>query len=526
MANLLRGMLRMSEDQCAEAAAIMGNNVQTAPDDPEAHFNLGLALDKLGRLDEAAACYRRAIEIKLDYADAHNNLGSVLTILKRPDEAIASIYRALALDPMHALAHYNLGNALSFISGLEEAACECYRRAIAIKPDHAESHGNLGAMLDRINRPAEVLDHLQHALALGLSSTNIYNFQGLALAELGRYDEAIDCYHKAIAIAPDEVWGHINESLVQLVKGDFEAGWQNYEWRWKHPDAQHNFRAFPQPLWRGGQALAGRTILLYAEQGIGDAIQFARYVPLVAQLGAQVLLEIPRELQDLFRGFAGAGAVFVKGEALPEFDLHCPLMSLPLAFKTSLDSIPGATPYLAAPRDRVARWSHELRAERGLKVGLVWAGNRAHKSDRKRSLPLTALAPLFELDGMRFYSLQKDVKAGDAATLTAARNLSDLAPDLGDFADTAAVIAQLDLVISADTAVAHLAGALDKPVWVLLPCAPDWRWLLDRADSPWYPGARLFRQPVIGDWDSVIRKVAGELRALNEAKQTARSARQ
>ena len=301
--------------------------------------------------------------------------------------------------------------------------------------------------------------------------------------------------------------------MVQLSLGQFRDGWTNYEARWEKEMA-HQRRGFTQPLWLGAESLAGRTILLHAEQGLGDTLQFVRYAPMIARRGARVLLEVPPTLLSLLSD--GVAAIFRQGEQLPPFDFHCPLMSLPLAFGTEISSIPAEIPYLRIPADRVSKWHKRLGARRAFRVGIAWAGSAIHKNNSNRSISLERFARLLSTQGVEFVSIQKELSGADAAIL-AERNVLHVGDELGDFADTAAVISQLDLVLSADTSVAHLAGAIGKPVWILLPLAPDFRWLLSREDSPWYPSARLFRQPRLGDWDSVLERVRWELASFVEA---------
>jgi hypothetical protein len=327
---------------------------------------------------------------------------------------------------------------------------------------------------------------------------------------LGRLDEARASFDRAVGIRPDFAQARWNRAQAMLLAGDFAQGWREHEWRLKaHPELQ---RAFAQPLWLGEVPLDGKTILLHAEQGLGDTLQFCRYAPLVAARGGRVVLEVQKPLVDLMRDLPGVAAVVARGEPLPDFDLHCPLLSLPLAFGTRLDTIPAQMPYLGAPAERAAGW--EARLTKRPRIGLVWSGNAGHKRDRARSIPLYALMPVFDLDAATFVSLQKEARAADAAVLKQTAKLIDVGAELETFADTAALIRQLDLVIAVDTSVAHLAGALGKPLWLLLPAAPDWRWLAGREDSPWYPTARLFRQTVTRAWGPVVARVRAALEEM------------
>ena len=355
-------------------------------------------------------------------------------------------------------------------------ALASYDRALAVRPDYAEALSN----------------------------------RGNTLHELKRFDDALASYDRALAVRPDYAEAHLNKSLLQLLTGDLEAGWREYEWRWKNESLEGFKRDFPQPLWLGENGIEGKTILLHSEQGFGDTIQFCRYVPLVAVRGARVLLEVPATLQGVMASFAGVAQVISGKGQLPHIDLHCPLLSLPLAFGTRIESIPANVPYLTVPSEYARNWNFTLGTKRRPTIGLAWSGGQAHKDDHNRSISLRSLLKLLDVNA-NFVSLQKDVRPDDAAVLKERSDLVHLGDKLKTFSDTAAVISNLDLVISVDTSVAHLAGALAKPVWVLLPFIPDWRWLLDREDSPWYPTARLFRQNAWGDWSGVISRVVSEL---------------
>jgi len=438
-------------------------------------YNRGMTLHQLKRLDEALASYDRALALWPDNAEVLCNRGMTLHQLKRFDEALASYDRALALRADYADALHNRGTTLHELKRLDEALAS-YDRALAVRPDNA------GAL----------------------------NNRGVALFELKRLDEALASYDRALALQPDYAETHFNKSMVLLFKGDFAAGWQEYEWRRKDRRLEPFRPDFEKPLWLGQTEIADKTILLHSEQGFGDTLQFCRYVPLVAGRGARVLLEVPPPLRELMANLPGVARVISASDKLPYFDLYCPLLSLPLAFGTRLESIPANTPYLAAPAESIRRWSLALGPRRRPRIGLAWSGKPTQKNDANRSMQLRSLLPLLDVDA-DFVSLQKDVRAEDAMVLKDRGDLVHLADSLDSFTDTAAVISNLDLVISVDTAVGHLAGALAKPVWFLLAFLPDFRWLLGREDCPWYPTARLFRQNARGDWSEVIGRVAVEL---------------
>ncbi|MDR3511696.1 MAG: tetratricopeptide repeat-containing glycosyltransferase family protein [Caulobacteraceae bacterium] len=451
----------------------------------EGEANLG-GLLRAGRFVEAEAVCRRILAGRPGHAETLNNLANILEELDRKAEAEVAYRQAIEARPDFAAAHYNLGLLLQAERRLE-AAEAAYRDALAVRPDLVQAHNNRGA----------------------------------ALRDLRRLDEALAAFEAAVRLRPDYADAQFNLAMCRLAMGDYARGWAQYEWRWRIRQAWAARPAPPQLPWLGREPVAGQTILLRAEQGLGDTLQFCRYAPLVADLGARVVLEVQPGLERLLARLAGVGQVVTQGGRWPAFDRHAPLMSLPLALGTELESVPAATPYLSADPEAAAQWGRRLAGPPGLRVGLVWAGASrpdqpiAAGVDRRRSLSLDALAPLAAVRGARFFSLQKGVAAGQLAD--AARRgwdgpaIADHTAALNDFADTAALVANLDLVISCDTSVAHLAGAMGKPVWILSRFDGCWRWLSGRDDSPWYPTARLFRQAAPGDWPEVVARVAAAL---------------
>ena len=339
-----------------------------------------------------------------------------------------------------------------------------------------------------------------------------YN-RGHTLTSLKRIDEALASYGRAISLRPDYAEAHWNEALLRLLAGDFSGGWAKYEWRWKKHLSLLSKRNLLKPLWLGDDTIRDKTILLHSEQGLGDAIQFCRYVPLVAARAAGVVFEVERPLWKLMNDFAGEVQVICRGDALPDFDFHCPLLSLPFAFGTRLETIPSGFPYLQAPSQTSTSWDNRLGPKDRPRIGLAWSGSAINTRDRERSIFLRELLPLLEAKAT-FVSLQKDVRSADAPLLKERSDIVHFADELRDFSDTAALISELDLVISVDTSVAHLAGAIGKPVWTMVTYIPDWRWMLDRDDSPWYPTMRLFRQPRTDDWQSVVVRVYEALSAI------------
>jgi len=503
-----------------EALASYDRALALWPDYAEALINRGVSLNALGRFDEALASYSRALELEPGDAEAHSNRGVTLHELKRFEEALASCDRALALRPDYAEAHSNRGNALNGLARFEEAVA-AYDRALAVRPDYAEAFANRGLTLHELRRYEEALANYDRALTLRPDYAEAHLNRGVTLQELERFDEALAYYDAALKLRPNFVQAHYNEAICRMLIGDFPRGWEKYEWRWEKELATAK-RNFSQPLWTGSDEISGKTILLHAEQGFGDTIQFCRYVPLVARRAARVVLEVQKPLHELIGTLAGATQVVVRGDPLPAFDIHCPLLSLPLALKTQLDTIPSEVRYLAAPESKIRAWCDRLGNRHRARIGIAWAGNprkelsaRHRILDQQRSIEFDRLEPLFHEPNCDFYSLQKgDDAIRQLRDSQLCHRVIDLTDDLHDFSDTAALVENLDLVISVDTAVVHLAGALGKPFWLLNRYNTCWRWLLDREDSPWYPTGRLFRQDQTRDWDGVIARVRVALHDL------------
>jgi tetratricopeptide (TPR) repeat protein len=508
----LGNVLRV-KGQLDEAITACRRAIVLRPNYAEAYNNLGLAMKEKGQLNEAIAAYRQAIALKPNFAEAYNNLAIALSDQGQLDQAIAECRQAIKLKPNYAEAHNNLGNALQN-KGERGQAIGAYRQAIVHRPNYAKAYNNLGVALTDQGELDQAIAAYRQAIALEPSFAEAHSNLGNALRDQGELDQAIAACRQAINLMPNDAEAHHNLSLLLLVRGDFHRGWEEYEWRRKCTKFIPPMRNFAQQQWDGG-SLEGRTILLYTEQGFGDAIQFIRYLPLVAQRGGKIIVECQAALQRLLRTVPERIEIVTCGEPLPAFDLQCPLLSLPRVFGTTFENIPNIVPYLHADSEDAEKWQRRLDDQlpnvKVGKVGLVWAGNPAHKNDRNRSMKLSSLAPLGQVPGIRFFSLQKGEAAAEAKIPPAGMDLVDWIAELQDFADTAALITNLDLVITIDTAVAHLAGAMGKPIWTLLPFIPDWRWLMDRQDSPWYPTMRLFRQSARGDWEGVIKRVAEAL---------------
>lgn len=480
--------------------------------DAAAHNQRGYELHLDGRFPQAEAAYREAVRLDPGYAEAWSNLGLVLQAQRRLADAESCQQQALRLAPDYPEAHNNLGLA-QYEQGRVAEAENSFRGALRLRPGYANAMTNLGTALQSLNRLDEAEACYRQALTLGARPAQVLNNLGLLLQERGRPEEAEAACRQSLAHAPGGADARTNLALILLLRGDYEEGWREYEARWEVGSMAA--RGFAQPRWSGDQPLQGKTILLHAEQGFGDTLQFCRYAPLVAQAGGRVVLEVQPALCRLLASLPGVAAIIPAGEALPAFDLHCPLMSLPLAFGTTLHTVPADVPYLRADPSGVAAWRERLAGVPGRRIGLVWGGSsrldqpHAAAIDRRRSMPLEALAPLAGVTGCSFVSLQLGAPARQPAP--PGLHLHDPTAELRDWADTAALVAALDLVISVDTAVAHLAAALGKPVWLLNRYDTCWRWLLGRDDSPWYPTLRQFRQPAFGDWATPVARAARAL---------------
>ena len=541
-----------------EALAAFAKALALNPAFLDALNNRAILLGRLGRHAEALEDYDRALAIEPRAAFVHSNRAEALKGLDRAEEALASYSQAIAFDPNGADLFYNRASLQASLRRREAAEAD-YRRAIALQPDHLQAHVNLGNLLADLDRPAEALDSYDQALALQPDLPPALSNRADTLRMLGRHQEALDScgraialdpilsdalinraavffelarhreaaadYEAALRLAPDRAEAETHYGCTLLALGDYEAGWARYEARARITEDRSRFvadRAFGRPQWRGDEPLEGKTILLHSEQGLGDTLQFCRYADLVKAEGARVVLEVEKPLVPLLRTLAGADAVVEKGAALPDFDLHCSLMSLPAALRTTLDTVPAGVPYLHADSDKAKAWAERLGERRRPRVGLVWSGGfrpdrpQLWGVNRRRNIALELLAPLAAAD-VDFFSLQKGQPAeGELAELEArgwdGPAIANFTGDLDDFADTAALVENLDLVIAVDTSTAHLAGAMGKPVWLLNRFDSCWRWMTGRTDSPWYPTLRLFRQETSGEWGPVVDDVVRALR--------------
>jgi tetratricopeptide (TPR) repeat protein len=522
-----------------EAEKFYARVLKAAPENFDALHLLGLAKAQAGQMGEAYRLMSAALKIDAGAPDAWLNFANVLHALKRDGEALDALDKALALRPGDAAALHSRGNALLTLNRPQEALA-CFDAVLAGNPRHVDAligrgvtRATLGAseqaladfdaaLLGAPNRPdalynrgnalldvgryADALSAFDRAVATAPGDAKAWNNRGRALQALNQHREAVESFARAIALQKDYADAHFNQALSLLTLGDLTRGFAEYEWRWKRSGMSDARRSYRGALWLGEYPLARKTILLHAEQGLGDTIQFARYAPLLARAGASVILEVAPALKPLMQGLDGVASVYARGEQLAPYDIHCPLGSLPLAIKTEPSTIPADIPYLHADESRAAKWRPTIKALPGKHVAVAWAGNPNHPNDRNRSLDLKLLEPLLTLAGVSFVSLQRDLREGDDAVL-ARYQVCCLGGDLADMADTSAALALVDMLIAVDTAVVHLAGAMGRPTWVLVPFSPDWRWTLQGEHSPWYPQMRLFRQPALGDWPSAIANV-------------------
>jgi tetratricopeptide (TPR) repeat protein len=516
------------------AIAALRRAVEIEPSFAEAWCNLGNVLRLKGNVAKAIAAYRKALELRPGFAAAErflkeaesaspmrnaqaptsqtfNDRGIALAYEGRVEEAVSAFREAAAMNPKSADAQNNLGNALVDIDQADEAM-RCFQTALRLKPDFPASRNGLGMAMIHAGKIEEGITELRRILAVNPNFVEAMNNLANALMKKREMEQCLKVLDRAIELRPDFPGAHYNRAHALLLLGDFAGGWQEYEWRRK---AQKRYlfmkQDFAQPQWRG-EPLEGKTIFLHAEQGLGDTLQFLRFIPLVAGRGGKIILGCQTDILCMLNRIDGIDRTVTTDQKIPKFDVHCPLVSLPLALGTRLESIPANMPYLHPEKQRVHMWGDRLGEKNcRLRVGLAWAGNPFFRGDRTRSMHISQLGALSQAHGVEFFSLQKGAAAGQATAPAPGLSLIDLGPELKDFADTAAVMSHLDLILSTDTSVPHLAGALGKPVWTMLQYSPDWRWLLGREDSPWYPTMRLFRQKQPGDWESVVKEVAAAL---------------
>jgi tetratricopeptide (TPR) repeat protein len=510
----LLGLVKAQSGQMGEAYRLMSAALKINPNAPDALVNFANVLHSLKRDDEALTWLDKALTLRPGDPEALLYRGNALSALNRAEDALSCFSALLASNPAHGEALLNRGAALARLGRHAEALAD-FDVLLARSPRHAEALYNRGTALLELNRPGDAILCFDAALAIAPQHPAAWINRGRALQALNRHGEAVTSFEKAIAIDRNNADAHSNLALSLLTLGELTRGFAEYEWRWKRTGMSDARRGYRGRLWLGEFPLGQRRILLTAEQGLGDSIQFVRYAPLLAaSAGAKVVLEVQPELKALLADADGVESCHARGETLPAYDFHCPLGSLPLASKTEPSTIPAQIPYLRADHARIANWRPRIEMLPGKRVALAWAGHARHPNDRNRSIDLRLLEPLLALDGIFFIGIQRDLRGDDREVLARHASIMDIAEQLTDMADTAAVVSLADLTISVDTSVAHLAGALGREAWVLLPFSPDWRWTLTGERSPWYPQVRLFRQSSPGDWPGVIEAVRQALLRL------------
>lgn len=510
--NLL-GILELQLGRFAEGVCALDQSLRINPLQHQVLCNRGFGLEAQGKIAEAEKSYARAIELAPEYARALANHANVLDLLGRSKEALETADRALALNQDMPDAHCNRSNALRKLARLDEALASI-DKALILAPRIAVLHNNRANILRDLQRPEEALTAFDIAVSLDPNYAEAHTNRGNVLRDLKRYDEAVASHDRAIAIAPQAPTAYWNKSLVALLTGDYAEGWRLFEWRWHSDSLKNSVRTFDAPLWLGAEDIGGKTLLVYAEQGYGDTVQFCRYLPQLLKKNIRIIFEAPRSLLPLLVTLECADSIMfvATGDALPEFDYQVPLMSLPLVFGTRVETIPAAHSYLAVNPLRHTRWQKRLGAKTRPRIGICWSGRPGQAPDRKRSAALADFAALFA-QPFDFHIIQKDIRTEDRELLPFFPNLTAYSSELMDFADTAALIAQMDVCLSVDTSVAHVAGAIGAPVWLMLPWVAEWRWLTEREDSPWYPTATLLRQPRLSDWAGLMECVVARLNA-------------
>ena len=478
------GLAKSALNCHVEAAEILGRVVKKIPDHPEIWFHYGLSLANSSELRRALRAYDKALALKPNYVEVISNKGGLF----------------YALNDL-------------------ESSLDCANQLVELDSNNPHSWAKKGTTLKKLARYEEALDVCEKVLYLDPNIPEAWNEKGVLLSTLGKFDDVMACYGAALQLNPDYADPNWNRSLFLLLHGDLEKGLPLYEYRWQVEQVSSTAgkRIFGKPTWLGFESLKDKAILLYGEQGFGDFIQFSRYVRLFSELGARVILETPRPLVKLFANFSGVSQVLVQGEGLPHFDYQCPLLSLPLAFKTTFSNIPAAHSYLDADPLKVAEWALGLGAKTKIRVGVVWSSVSKFEDDGKRGLSLEEFVKALPADGFEYICLQKELKKSDTEFFESYKNIQFVGDCLQDFGDTAALITCLDLVITVDTAVAHLSGALGKKTWIVLPYVPDWRWFLHQETSPWYPTASLYRQSTLGDWDSALSKIKTNLNLMTDS---------
>jgi Flp pilus assembly protein TadD len=502
----LTGVILFRKKSYPEAIDFFQKTIRQDPTYAEAYNNYGILLNEIGDLETAAHLFEKAVALSSKNVNFMINYSSTLRELGRWEDALRWLTRARRLEPKSVEALLQTGAVLRR-SGNFQAAEQMFRTALKKFPESAEVHNGLGNVCADILRFDEAMTFFQRAIELKPDYIDAYNNLALVFEFTGQLDTARTIYRRVLSIDAEQPESHLGIASTLFLEGRYEEAWHEYEWRWRMKGYRNNVRSYRQPLW-DGRTGKRQTMYVFAEQGFGDTLQFVRYLPLVADRGFSVVLECHPSLHRLVSGMKGVTRVVSPGSGFHEFDTYCPLLSLPGIFQTSLTTIPATVPYLSVSKGLDQKWAERIGARgHSTRIGLVWSGNPTYIRDRLRSIPLDMIAGLSDIPGMEFYNLHKDGPAADIETFGRGTTILNFSKEVNDFADTSAFIQHLDVIITIDSAVAHLAGALAKPVWTLLPFAPDWRWMLHRVDTPWYPTMRLFRQPEPGNWNSVINDV-------------------
>lgn len=515
-ATFMLGIIEYRLSRFRQALAWFDATIRIRPDFAEAHSNRGLALLAMDNVEAAISGFDKAVALNPRYAEAWHNRGIACHRHRRFDAADASFDKAIDIRPDFAPAYAGKGDTLLTIRQFGPAI-SCYDKVISIHSGIPEIWMNRGIALQELERFDDALNSYEQAIALAPDAPQPHYNRGKSFQELNKLQDAIDCYDRAIAIRPDYAEARLNKSFALLLDGNFNEGLELYEWRWKTATNAPLQRSFTRHPWLGNESPAGKTLLIHAEQGFGDTIQFSRYAKCLADMGATVIMQVQPELAGVLRDLEGVSQLVSMSTPPPPFDLHCPMLSLPLACKTEIQTIPAAAKYISAPHDNLAKWRQRLGSHDGtLRIGLAWSGNPLPINGRKRTIPLAQLLGRLP-GGLRYFSLQKELWPSDLPAMeTCGSNITHFGDELEDFGDTAALCELMDLVVSIDTGIAHLSAALGKATWVLLPFSPDWRWLLGRDDSPWYPMATLFRQTSRGNWNDVLEVVATRLEQFRQ----------
>ena len=501
------GIVYLQLGKFKDGCKLLEKSLQLDPKQAMVFYNLGRAYQNQGQFNDAINPYQKALKIQPDFIDALDKLGICYHSLGRYEEAVQYFNQMVSANPKNSVGHNGRGISL-YALGQYQEAFSSLNHALAINDKAPEIHNNIGLCLHKLNKLEDAIYHYGLALQLNPNYADAYSNRGLTFQALRKTDQATNDFDRCLLINPKHADAHWNKALIKISLGEYEEGWKLYEWRWKSFSKKWA-RHYDNPLWLGEESLNRKSILIYPEQGYGDFIQFYRYIPKLQALGAKVILETPAPLINLITESSTNIEIVESGKKLPKFDFQCPIMSLPLAFKTNLDSIPNDIPYLSANEEKNKKWENKLGINIRKRIGIAWSGSKDHKNDHNRSIALEKLAPIIKMP-FEFHSLQNVIRESDQAFFDNSI-INNHQNDLHDFSETAALIEQMDLVITVDTAIAHLAGSLSRPFFLLLPMVSDYRWMLEISDSPWYPTATLFRQNELSSWGQVISKIKHEM---------------